>query len=315
MMVINGMINFGKINSLRVIGIDKFDITLDGGELGEIILAKKEIHGRCQVNDNVDVFLYRDSKGELILSTRRPYAQAGQFALLKVVSSNSYGAFLDWGLEQDIRVSVKEQQKRMRQGQSYIVHVYNDKNNRIVASSRLTKFLKNLPSDFREGQRVDLVIGDITPMGYRAIINGTHLGVLYKNEVFQLLKKGQAVKGFIKNIREDGKIDLALQKRSAKEKDELSKKIVDVLNERGGSLNISDKTSPERIYNLFGVSKKRYKNSIGALYKKRIITVEDHSIKLVNEQRQKQLKELTGEHGQKGRRIVKRGINKSGPKK
>lgn len=297
------MIEYGKINSLRVIEIDKFDITLDGGELGEIILPKKDIHGRCRVNDNVDVFLYRDSRGELILSTRKPYVQAGQFALLKVVSSNSYGAFLDWGLEQDIRVSVKEQQKRMRQGQSYIIYIYNDKNNRITASSRLAKFIKNLPSDFREGQRVDLVIGDITPMGYRAIINGTHLGVLYKNEVFQLLKKGQAIKGFVKNIREDGKIDLTLQKRSAKEKDELSKKILEVLNEHGGNLDISDKTSPQRIYNLFGVSKKRYKSAIGTLYKKHLITVGDYEIRLTPEQRQKPSNKQFGKPGRTGRRI------------
>ncbi len=274
------MIEYGKINSLRVKKVDGNMIALDGGELGEVFLPKKEVHGRCRVNDNVEVFLYLDSKDQVIVTANKPYVEAGQFALLKVVTANSYGAFLDWGLERDIRVSEKEQQKRMRQGEFYLVYVYNDKNNRIAASSRLTKFMKNIPADFKEGQRVDLVIGDITPMGYRAIINGTHIGVLYKNEVFQLLKQGQPIKGYIKKIREDGRIDLSLQRRSAREIDDLSGKIMNVLKEHGGRLEISDKTSPERIYSLFGVSKKRYKSAIGTLYKKRLIKIEDYAIRI-----------------------------------
>ncbi len=297
------MIEYGKNNGLKVVKIDDTDVILDGGELGEVFLSKKEIPGRCRVNDNVDVFIYMDSKNRTVVTARKPFAEAGQFALLKVVSSNSYGAFLDWGLEQDLRVSAKEQQKKMRQGQSYVVYIYNEKNNRITASSRLTKFIKKLPADFKEGQRVDLVIGDITPMGYRAIINGTHLGVLYKNEVFQILKPGKALKGYIKKIREDGKIDLALQRRSAKEIDDLSGKILDALKESGGFLNISDKTSPERIYSLFGVSKKRYKNAIGALYKKRLITVGDHSIRLAEGQGQNSARTEAGKPGRPVRRI------------
>lgn len=297
------MIEYGKINRIKVVKISDKGIILDGGELGEIVLPKKEVPARSRVNDIVDVFIYIDSKAQVIVTARKPYAEAGQFALLKAVSSNSYGAFLDWGLEHDLRVSVKEQQKRMRQGQSYLVYVYNDKNNRINASSRLNRFLKNMPASFKEGQRVDLVIGDITPMGYRAIINRTHLGMLYKNEVFQLLKKGQAIKGFIKNIRDDNKIDLVLQKRSSKEKDDLSGKILDVLKENDGCLDISDKTSPEKIYNLFGVSKKRYKSAIGTLYKKRLITVSDHAIRLAPEQGRKPSNTKTGKPARSGRRI------------
>ena len=297
------MIEYGKINTLRAVRINEFDIILDGGELGEVSLPKKEVRGRCRINDDVKVFIYIDSKDQVTVTARVPYAEAGQFALLKVVSSNSYGAFLDWGLEHDLRVSVKEQQKPMKTGLPYVVYVYNDKNNRTTASSRLMKFLKNLPADFKEGQGVDLVIGDITPLGYRAIINRTHLGVLYKNEVFQLFEQGQAVKGFIKKIREDGKIDLSLQKRSAKEIDDLSGKIMNVLKEHDGILRISDKTSPERIYALFGVSKKRYKSAIGALYKKRIITVEDHAIQLVPGKGEISPETKAGKTGRTGRRI------------
>ena len=274
------MIEYGKINSLRVGKIDGSNIVLDGGELGDISIPRKEVPVRLDVNDYADAFIYVDSKDRVIASPRKPYAQAGQFALLNVVESNSYGAFLDWGLEQDLRVPVKEQQKKLRQGQSCIVYVYNDKNNHTTASSRLNKFLKNIPVKFREGQRVDLVIGDITPMGYKAIINQTHLGILYRNEVFRILEKGQSVKGFIKKIREDGRIDLLLQKRSPMTADDLPGKIMDALKEHGGSLDISDKTTPERIYSLFGVSKKRYKDAIGGLYKRRLIIVDDYAIRL-----------------------------------
>jgi len=296
------MVEFGQINTLKVIKVKESGITMEGGKFGEIFLPREEVPARCKVNDNIEVFIYINSKAQMIATTRRPYALSGQFALLKVVTSNSYGAFLDWGLEHDIRVSVREQKKRMKQDQPYIVFVYNEKNNQIAASSRLDKFLKNLPVKFTEGQPVDLVIGDITPMGYKAIINNTHIGVLYGNEVFQILKQGQAIKGFIKKIREDGKIDLYLQKSSARETDELSKKILNVLKKHGGSLDISDKTSPAKISSLFGVSKKRYKKAIGALYKKRLITVENHGIRLAPKPGEKPVKKLT-----RGKRRVIRG--------
>ena len=296
------MVEFGKINTLAVIKIMESGITLDGGTHGEIFLSEKEAPAHCRVNDTVEVFLYIDSKARMIATTRKPYAVAGQFALLKVVSSNTYGAFLDWGLEQDLRVPVRGQKKQMKQGQSYVVFVHNDKNNHITASSKLDKFLGKQPVNFKEGQWVDLVIGEMTPMGYKAIINNIHVGVLYKTEVFQILNQGQEVKGFIKNIREDGKIDLSLQKSSAKAADDLSKKILSTLKEDGGSLGVSDKSSPETICRLFGVSKKRYKNTIGALYKRGLITVEEHSISLIEKSAEKPLKNLKRGSGRAIRR-------------
>ncbi|MFC1838193.1 S1 RNA-binding domain-containing protein [Thermodesulfobacteriota bacterium] len=284
------MIELGKINNLKVVKEIKTGIYMDGGELGEIFLSKKEVPGDIRTNDNVKVFIFKDSKSQVVVTTKKPCAMAGEFALLKVVTSNSYGAFLEWGLKPDLKVPVREQQKKMKAGQSCPVFIYNDKYDRITASSRLNKFAKKVPEEFREGQPVDLVIVDITPMGYRAIIDGKYFGVLYKNEVFQILKPGQAVKGFIKKIREDDKVDLTIRKSVAMETDLLGKKILNILKERGGSLNISDKTEPEKIYSLFGVSKKRYKNAIGALYKKRLIIVEDHGIRIARKQDKELLK-------------------------
>ncbi|HIJ40833.1 MAG TPA: GntR family transcriptional regulator [Deltaproteobacteria bacterium] len=277
------MIEFGKINTLKVTKVMESGVTLDGGTLGAIFLPGKEAPAHCRVNDSVEVFLYNDSKARMIATTKKPNAVAGQFALLKAVTSNSYGAFLEWGLEQDLRVSVREQSKPMKQGQSYVVFIYNDKKNQITASSRLDRFLGKQPVHFLEGQQVDLVVGEMTPLGYTAIINHAHVGVLYKTELFQILKQGQEVKGFIKKIREDGKIDLSLQKSSAKAAEDLSRKILSALKESGGSIKVSDKSSPETIYRLFGVSKKRYKSAIGALYKKRVITIEEQGIKLIPE--------------------------------
>lgn len=284
------MIEFGKINCLKVIRSRKSGIIMDGGRLGEIFLSEKEVPGGLRVNDKAEVFIYMDSKSQMIVTTKRPCAIADQFALLKVITSNSYGAFLEWGLKPDLKVPLREQQKKMREGQSYLVYVYNDRHNRITASSRLNKFIKRMPEEFTEGRPVDLVIADTTPMGYRAIIEGKYLGVLYRNEVFRILEPGQAVRGFIKKIREDGKVDLSLQKSGGREADLLGRKILDVLKERGGRLDISDRTDPEKIYSLFGVSKKRYKNAIGALYKKHLIVVEDHCIRIVRRQPEKPLK-------------------------
>ena len=302
------MVELGKISTLRVTKVMESGVTLDGEALGEIFLPGKEAPARCRANDSVQVFLYIDSKAGMIVTTKMPKAEAGQFALLKVLTSNSYGAFLDWGLEQDLRVSVREQNKPMKKGQSYVVFIYNDKNNHIAASSRLDKFSENQPVHFTEGQQVDLVIGEMTSLGYTAIINHTHLGVLYKNELFQILQQGQEIKGFIKKIREDSKIDLSLHKSGAKATDDLSKRILNVLKNSGGSLEISDKSSPETIYGLFSVSKKRYKNAIGALYKKRMITIEEQGIKLIREPGEKPPENLKPGSGQpvRRRKIVKK---------
>lgn len=274
------MVELGKINTLKIIKVVRSGIILDGGALGEILISEKEAPAHCKVNDNIEVFIYIDSKAKMTATTQKPYAVAGQFALLKVAVSNSYGAFMDWGLKQNLRVPVPEQKQHMKLGQFYVVFVYNNKKNHIAASSRIDKFLSTLPVNFKEGEPVDLIIGESTPLGYKAIINKTHVGVLYKNEVFQILEQGQKVKGFIKKIREDGKIDLCLQKHSAQAFDDLSQSILNILKENGGSLEVSDKSSPEEIYRLFSASKKRFKSAIGGLYKKGMIVIEEHHIKL-----------------------------------
>ena len=277
------MAEIGVLNNLRVVKEVDFGVYLDGGEHGEILLPRRYVPANCKVDDKIRVFIYLDSEDRLIATTEGPYAMAGDFALLKVVAVNSAGAFLDWGLPKDLLVPFSEQRPLMEKGKSYIVRVYVDKqSNRIVATTRLDKYLDNDPGNFHAGQEVKLLICNQTDIGYKAIINGTHWGVLYSNEVFQSLKRGQKTKGYIKKVRDDNKIDLCLQKPGYEKVGDVTETILNVLKKKGGFLPVTDKSSPEIIYKLFGVSKKTYKKAICAIYRKRLVTIENNGIKLIS---------------------------------
>ena len=210
-----------------------------------------------------------------------PLAWVGEFAFLKVVDTKEVGAFLDWGLEKDLFLPHSEQTRSIQPGQSVIVYIYLDKAERITASMRLDKHVSAEPEKYTEGQEVDLLIAAETDLGFKAIINNHHWGVLYHSEVFQPLSYGQRIKGFIKKLREDGKIDLILQQAGHKAaQGDIGPKILEELKKQGGFLPVNDKTSAETIYELFGVSKKKYKIALGGLYKKRLITVDDDGIRL-----------------------------------
>ncbi len=276
------MAEIGKLNTLRVVKEVDFGLYLDGGEHGEILIPKRYVPENCKPEDNIEVFIYLDSEDRIIATTEKPYIKVGEFAMLQVVAVNQMGAFLYWGLPKDLLVPFREQKQKMEEGKWYIVTAYLDPDSkRLVASAKIDKFLDNLPPDYEDGEEVDLLISGESDLGFNAIINSMHLGVLYKNEVFQPLKKGDKIKGYIKKIREDEKIDLILQKPGYQKVDDISMKIVDILKEHGGFIAITDKSDPDTIYNLFGVSKKTFKKAIGSLYKLRIISINDEGIKLV----------------------------------
>jgi len=276
------MVEIGKLNTLRVIKEVDFGLYLDGGEHGEILIPKRYVPENCKPEDNIEVFIYLDSEDRIIATTEKPYIKVGEFAMLKVVAVNQMGAFLDWGLPKDLLVPFREQKQKMEEGKWYVVTAYLDYDSkRLVASAKIDKFLDNLPPEYEAGEEVDLLISGESDLGFNAIINSKHLGVLYKNEVFQPLKKGDRIKGFIKKVREDEKIDLILQKPGYQKVDDISLRIVDVLKEHGGFIAITDKSDPDTIYNLFGVSKKTFKKAIGALFKLRIISIEEKGIRLL----------------------------------
>jgi predicted RNA-binding protein (virulence factor B family) len=239
------------------------------------------VPGTFNIGDSLEVFIYYDSEDRILATTEKPHAMVGDFAYLKVIAVNSFGAFLDWGLPKDLLVPFSEQKPRMKEGRSYVVKIYlDDRRHRIVASAKIDKFIGKKPGRFREGQAVDLLVVCRTDLGYKAIINGSHWGLLYTNEVFESIQPGQSVKGYIKRVRDKDKIDLTLQKPGYRKVDPVSHKILITLNSRGGFIPVTDKSPPEQIYELFGVSKKTYKKAVGALYKKRLIKIVNNGIKL-----------------------------------
>jgi len=276
------MVEIGKWNTLRVLKELDFGIYLDGEDQGEILMPIRYVPQDCKVDDNIEAFIYFDSEDRVIATTEKPLAQVGDFALLDVVSVNSIGAFLDWGLPKDLFVPFREQKHKMEVGQSCVVYIYiDDLSGRIAASAKVENFLDKEPHDFTEGQEVNLIIYTQTDIGYKAIINNTHTGVLFDSDVFRTLHRGEHTKGYIKKIREDKKIDLLLEKPGYEKVDDISKKILDKLKEENGFIALVDKSPANDVYDMFGISKKNYKKAIGALYKARMITIEENGIRLI----------------------------------
>lgn len=276
------MVETGKQNLMKVIKSLDFGIYLDGGELGEILMPAKWVPENTVVGDELEAFVYYDSEDRPIATTLKPKAQAGEFAWLKVKDTNKLGAFLDWGLEKDLLVPFGEQKAKMQKGYSYLVYVMVDpRSKRMMASSKLEKFLNAQPADYEEGQQVDLIIWTKTELGYWAIVNQKHLGLLYANEVFRDLAPGMTTTGYISKIRPDGKIDLRLEKPGYEKIDELSGKILRAIQDQNGFLNLHDKSPAELIYSTLGMSKKNFKKSIGSLYKDEIIAIEKDGIRLL----------------------------------
>lgn len=278
------MIQIGKTYSLPLIKLVDFGAYLDAKELGQVLLPKKILPNACQVGDKVKVFLYLDSEDKVIATTKMPIAQVGQFAYLKAVATGPFGAFLDWGLEKDLLLPFGEQHKEVEVGRSYLVYIYTNKaDERIVASAKIDKFLDKTPPPYHKGEAVDLIIAGSTDLGYKAIINHSHWGVIFNNEVFQRLSFGQKLPGFVKQIRQDDKIDLILQKGSKQELDKHATTLLFKLKQAGGFLPLHDKTDAELIYAKLAMSKKAFKKSIGALYKAREIIIESDGIKLIDQ--------------------------------
>ncbi|MDY0199791.1 MAG: S1-like domain-containing RNA-binding protein [Bacteroidales bacterium] len=276
------MAYIGKINNLRVVKVVSIGCYLDGGEHGEILIPRRYVPENTEVEDFIDVFIYYDSEDRIIATTETPKIQLGEIAQLQVVSVTHAGAFLDWGLSKDIFVPFREQKMRMEEDKWYIVGLYIDfETDRLAASAKIEKFLDNTPPDYEVGQEVDLLIYNKTDLGFSAIINNAHWGVIYENEIFRHLNQGKRIKGYIKKIREDEKIDLVLQKPGFEKVDEIAQSLLDKLEKNNGIIRLSDKSDPQEIYAHLGISKKVFKKAIGGLYKAKLITIEENCIRLI----------------------------------
>jgi len=276
------MVELGKLNTLTVLKKVDFGLYLDGGDLDEILLPRRYVPEGCSVGDKLDVFIYLDSEDMLIATTEKPKAAVGECAFLSVVEVNRVGAFLDWGLPKDLLVPFGEQQKPMQVGESYVVYLYVDPaSERIAGSTKLDKFLGDTSPYYKLHQPVDLLICGRTDLGYKAVVDGGTIGLLFNSDVFKPISIGQQMKGYIKHIRDDKKIDLCLQLVSREALDDLSEKILAFIKAEGGKTSMTEKSPPDVIAKQFGASKKSYKKALGKLYKKRLIVIEKTFIELV----------------------------------
>jgi hypothetical protein len=274
------MIEIGKFNQLTVIKRD-LDVYLEGGELGDILLPSSEVPEDCKIGDSYSVFVYSGVKGQLTATFTRPLAEVDEIAWLKAVSVSHAGGFLAWGLPKDLLVPFSEQRYEMVPGKYYLVKIFLDDENRIAATLKFEYLIIEESYYFKEGEQVSAIIAEKTDLGFKAIVNNSHWGVFYENEIFQPLKKGQKVTAYIKQIRPDKKIDLILDQPGYKKVEELTDKILRKLQEHHGYMPLSDKSPPEQIYSMFGVSKKVFKQAIGALFKQRLIDLDKNGIRLL----------------------------------
>ena len=237
----------------------------------------------CEIGDWIDVFLYFDSDDLLIATTEKPKVEVGSCEMLTVVDINHAGAFMDWGLPKDLLVPYNEQQKPMEVGYSYVVHVFHDKNSdRIAASTKLNHHLDEEPVHLELRQKVNLLIAGRTELGYKAVINNQSLGLIFRTDAFRPLKIGERLPGFIKSIRADGKIDLLISQSTLQGDHDLGEQIIRHLTEAGGESTLTDKSNPDDIYRIFKVSKKKYKQALGSLYKSKRISLSAEKIQLIN---------------------------------
>ena len=272
----------GKFNTLKVVKQVEFGIYLDGGVEGEILLPARYVPEGCKPGDELRVFIYLDNEERLVATTLTPKIQVGEFAYLEVNWVNQHGAFLNWGLMKDLFVPFAEQKMKMQMGKSYIVHAHVDEESyRIMASAKVERYLAKEQPPYKAGDEVHILIWQKTDLGFKAIVENQFAGLIYENEVFRPLHTGMELKAYVKQVRPDGKIDLALQRSGQAHVEDFAPTLLNYIRQQGGTTTFNDKSAAEAIYDVFGVSKKTFKRAVGGLYKKRLIELTDTGIKLV----------------------------------
>ena len=278
------MIKIGQYNTLTILRDTKVGLFLgNGNEAEDILLPNKYVPEHFNIGDEMAVFVYLDHEERPVATTLEPYILLNEFALLRVNYINQVGAFMDWGMEKDILVPFKEQARPMEKGKRYLVYLYMDeKTNRLVASSKTNQFLSNESLTVNKFEEVDLIVSHITEVGINVIINEQHKGLLYKDEVYDdAIRTGDRMRGYIKNIRPDNKIDVSLQKLGYENVEPNAEKILDELRASRGFLRLNDDSHPEDIKTVLKMSKKTFKKAIGALYKEKRIDIKEDGIYLL----------------------------------
>jgi predicted RNA-binding protein (virulence factor B family) len=286
------MLNIGQYNTLQISRRtdNGFYLTETQTEEAaeEVLLPNKYITPEMKEGEMLKVFVYKDSEDRPVATTQTPLAQVGEAAYLLVKEVNNVGGFLDWGLDKDLFLPFREQAERIEADRYYLVYIFLDyASKRIAATTNLNKFIKNKDVELKQNDEVDLLITYENEVGIRVIINQKHWGILFKNEIFKPVEKGTHVKGFVKKVREDGKIDVALQKQGIAAAKEVTDVLLEKLKEHKGFLQLSDVTPPEVIHEVLGISKKNFKKAVGILYKEGKIELKENLIRLVVEKKKR----------------------------
>ena len=277
------MAQLGKRNLLTVARSAAPGLYLDGGAHGEILLPGKYIPAGAIVGGKLEVFVYRDSEDRLVATTQKPFAVVGEFVCLQVAGvSPRIGVFLNWGLEKDLLLPIREMDGPLNPGDRVVVRVGLDaQTDRLVATARINRHLDLVPPPYHEGESVKLLVASQSPLGYNLIVNHAHRGLIYHTDVPGTLKVGQQVEGYVRTVRSDGKLDLALGRAGYRRIGPMADQVIAVLTARGGCLPYHDNSMPEEIREVFGMSKKAFKQAIGALFKEQRIYIEPEGIRLV----------------------------------
>jgi predicted RNA-binding protein (virulence factor B family) len=278
------MVCLGKVNSLYLFKKTEFGVFLKAKDSNqEILLPNRHVPKNVALGESIDVFLYTDSEDRIVATTLTPKIFLNKIAILKVKDVTKFGSFLDWGLEKDLFLPFAEQNGKVEKGDTVVVCLcFDEKTNRLFASAKVQK-CNNQKITVKEGDEVDILIGEESDLGYQAIINNTYVGLLFFNKIFRSLSKGNNVKGFIEKVRDDGKIDVCLQKKGYAQVLDSQDILLKKLHENGGVLYLSDKSDPEVIIRELSMSKKVFKKCLGALYKQRKIKIEEDRIVLCSQ--------------------------------
>ncbi|MEP4148429.1 MAG: S1-like domain-containing RNA-binding protein [Halioglobus sp.] len=275
------MLEVGKFQKLQILEKGAYGVILDGQDQGRLLLPLIQCPEDANPADELEVFVYLDSEGDPVPTTYRPAAELGQVAWLKIVSVSNIGAFADWGLNKDLFIPFAEQQHKLIEGRQALVKIYLDNQGRLAGSTRVDHWIKDDAAGFKRGEKVSLMIADRTELGFKAIVNHEYWGLLYSNELYQKVSKGQQIEGYVKQVREDGRLDLTLSKPGFS-KDRIqgvTDAILAALEDNNGFITLTDKSPPPEIYAAFGVSKKVFKQAVGSLFKQRLITLEKTGIR------------------------------------
>jgi predicted RNA-binding protein (virulence factor B family) len=279
------MLQIGQYNTLKVVRAIEHGAVLTEVNptepIEEVLLPRKYVPAKTKAGDELTVFVYKDSDDRPVATTQKPYATINQPVYLTVKELTRIGAFLDWGLDKDLFLPFSEQSKKVEKDEFVLVYVFLDRaTQRVVATNNINKFIKNREITVEEGQKVDLLVCYDNEIGVRVIINQKHWGILFKNEIFGTIAQGDTITGYVKKIREDGKIDVSLQPQGIAGARDAKSIVMSKLKENGGVINLSDNSAPELIYDTLGISKKNFKKAVGMLYKEGKIEMGDSSVKL-----------------------------------